>query len=190
MTDQEYTIQGPGDKPLNVIIRRDKRLKKTVRWQKQRDGSVLIRVPKRYPKREFPNLLEGITAELNKQKQRAARRTDAELQKRAQYINCTYFDGRITWEAIRWVGTMKTRLGSCTNGGPTDGHIRISEEVKDWPQWVVDYLIAHELTHRLHPDHSPDFWQALTEAYPKTERARGFIKGIMFAKGQQLDEEY
>ena len=85
---------------------------------------------------------------------------------------------------------MKTRLGSCTNGGPTDGHIRISAEGKDWPQWVIDYLIAHELTHRLHSDHSPEFWDPLTEAYPKTERARGFIKGVLFARGQQLDEEY
>ena len=30
--------------------------------------------------------------------------------------------------------------------------------------------------------HSKAFWKTLTEAYPFTERARGFIKGIEFAQ--------
>ena len=103
-------------------------------------------------------------------------------------INKKYFGGQIEWEAIRWVGNMETRLGSCTNGGSTDGHIRISDKIKGWPQWVVDYVIAHELVHRLHPDHSKAFWETLSGGYPKTERARGFIQGIGFADGQQYEE--
>jgi len=126
---------------------------------------------------------------MEKQKKRAARRTDDDLQARARYINRTYFDGNIQWEAIRWVKPMKTRLGSCTTGGPTDGHIRISEEIHEWPQWVVDYIIAHELTHRLHPNHSAAFWKTLENAYPQSERARGFIKGLMFAQGRTWDED-
>ena len=45
------------------------------------------------------------------------------------------------------------------------------------------------MTHRLHPNHSQAFWQMLTEAYPQTERARGFIRGVMFARGRDFDEE-
>jgi len=80
-------------------------------------------------------------------------------------------------------------LGSCSNGGTTDGHIRISEKIKRWPQWVVDYVIAHEMVHRLHPDHSVDFWHTLKEGYPLTERARGFIRGVGFAEGTHFEDD-
>jgi predicted metal-dependent hydrolase len=188
MPETFQTIQTPDGNELRVIIRRDKRLKKTARWQHEPDGSILLRIPYRYPKKKIPGLLGSIKTQLGKQKKRARHRTDADLQTRAQHINRTCFNGEIQWEAIRWVKPMKTRLGSCTNGGSTDGHIRISEEIKPWPQWVIDYIIAHELTHRLHPDHSPAFWETLSAAYPKTEQARGFIKGIMFTQGRQLEE--
>ena len=189
MSQQSDTLQLKDGTQLPVTIRRDKRLKKTARWQREPDGSLLVRIPNRMPKAQLPKLLENITAQLEKNKQTAKRRTDEDLQARATYLNRTCFDGKISWEAIRWVPPMKTRLGSCTTGGPTDGHIRISEEIRDWPQWVVDYVIVHEMAHRLHPNHSAQFWQTVNQAYPNTERARGFIKGVMFAQGKSWDEE-
>jgi predicted metal-dependent hydrolase len=84
---------------------------------------------------------------------------------------------------------MEFRLGSCTRGGATDGQIRISDKIKKWPDWVVDYVIAHELMHRRHPNHSDAFWSELRAAYPLTEQARGFIHGVGFAAGQLLEED-
>jgi predicted metal-dependent hydrolase len=189
MADKTKTLELSNGKKVQATIRRDKRLKKTARWQREPDGSLLVRVPFRYPNSRLPELLITITAQLESQKERARRRTDADLQARAQYLNKKYFDGKISWEAIRWVPPMKTRLGSCTTGGTTDGHIRISEEIRNWPGWVVDYVIAHELTHRLHPNHSKEFWKTLTDAFPAAERARGFVRGVMFAQGRQWDED-
>jgi hypothetical protein len=83
---------------------------------------------------------------------------------------------------------MSQRLGSCTNGGPTDGHIRISDRIREWPDWVIDYVVAHELAHRLFPNHSAEFWATLVRAYPLTERARGFIEGVAFSHGHAADE--
>jgi predicted metal-dependent hydrolase len=188
MPQKTYSIQSPDGSAIQVTVRRDKRLKKTARWSKETDGSLLVRIPYRMRNAEIPELLETIQGQLARRKKRAKRRTDADLQARAAYINRTYFKNRIRWEAISWVPPMKTRLGSCTTGGPTDGHIRISEEVKTWPGWVVDYVIAHEMCHRLHPNHSPAFWQTLTDAYPLTERARGFIQGIGFSSGTTYEE--
>jgi predicted metal-dependent hydrolase len=82
---------------------------------------------------------------------------------------------------------MQKRLGSCTSGGPTDGDIRISSRVRDWPDWVVDYVIAHEMAHRRHPNHSPAFWRDLSR-FPQTERARGFIQGVAFQGGEDAEE--
>ena len=145
MADQKHTIQDKDGKQITVLVRRDKRLKKSSRWGWESDGSILLRVPYRFPKRQIPDLLKQITRHLEKGIKRAKRRTDVDLQEWAEYINKKYFGGQIEWRAIRWVGNMNTRLGSCTNGGSTDGHIRISDKIKHWPQWVIDYVIAHEL---------------------------------------------
>ena len=188
MSDVEIReIDGPEGQTLTVAIRRDKRLKKSARWQREQDGSILLRVPQRLPKRHLKPLLEDIANQLKKQRRTARRRTDTDLQKRARQINRKYFNGEISWEAIRWVGNMEKRLGSCTNGGPTDGHIRISDRIREWPDWVIDYVVAHELAHRVHSDHSKDFWNFLGASYPETARARGFIDGIAFAQGQELE---
>jgi len=189
MAEKKYTIEDKDGKSISVLLRRDKRLKKSSRWQWEADGTILMRVPYRTPKRAIGNLLDQIATQLEKQNKLAERRTDAELQQRAKYINKKYFGGKIEWNAIRWVGNMNTQLGSCTNGGTTDGHIRISDKIKTWPQWVVDYVIAHEMVHRLHSDHSKDFWGTLTDGYTLTERARGFIKGIGFTEGRNYEEE-
>ncbi|MCZ7554554.1 MAG: M48 family metallopeptidase [Anaerolineales bacterium] len=82
---------------------------------------------------------------------------------------------------------MQHRLGSCTSGGSTDGDIRISEQIKEWPAYVVDYVIAHELAHRRHPNHSAEFWAYLAR-YPHTERARGFIEGFAYAQRADPDD--
>jgi predicted metal-dependent hydrolase len=188
MTDKTFTIDGPDGNPVEVVLRRDKRLRKSSRWERTPDGGILLRVPYRLPNKHIPGLLDTIAERLKRQQRVAAKRTDADLQQRAQYINRTHFGGQIEWNAIRWVAPMKTRLGSCTSGGNTDGHIRISKEIATWPQWVVDYVIAHEMAHRVHANHSTAFWEFLENAYPLTERARGFIKGVGFAKGENWEE--
>jgi hypothetical protein len=187
--DQKHTLTDTNGQQIIVWVRRDKRLSKTARWGWQTDGSILLRVPYRLPKNSITQHLDQIAAQLQKQEKMAERRTDAELQQRAEAINRKCFGGKIEWRAIRWVGNMNHRLGSCTNGGPTDGHIRISDKIKGWPDWVIDSVIAHELVHRLHPQHSPEFWTTLNAGYPLTERARGFIEGIGFAEGQPYEEE-
>lgn len=189
MTDTQHTIPDGQGGEATVVVRRDGRLKKSARWLRQPDGTILLRVPNRLAKRQIKPLLDDITAQLAKQQRTAARRTDADLQARAERINETYFGGRIQWRAIRWVGNMQHRLGSCTNGGSTDGHIRISDRIKSWPEWVIDAVIAHELAHRIYPDHSAEFWAFLQAAYPLTEKARGFIEGVSFVQGQPFEAD-
>jgi predicted metal-dependent hydrolase len=56
------------------------------------------------------------------------------------------------------------------------------------PDWVLDYVLVHELVHLLIPGHGPDFW-ALVERYPRTERARGYLDGVSAAANLDLDQE-
>jgi len=189
MPDQRFSVQDANGDQVTVYVRKDKRLKKTSRWAPQPDGSILLRVPYGLPKRQLRKTLDQVAGKLHKRQELAERRTDDALQSRAKQINRKCFNGDIQWAAIRWVSNMNTCLGSCTNGGPTDGHIRISAKIKGWPHWVVDYVIAHELAHRKYANHSKDFWAYLTAAYPQTERARGFIKGVGFAEGVDFEGE-
>jgi len=186
---EKHTIRDSKGATHNVIVQRDKRLKKSARWQRDPDGTIVLRIPYRMPGSQIKPMLTDVAKSLDRQARRRTPRTDSDLQERAHYVNNTFFGGAIQWAAIRWVSNMERRLGSCTNGGPTDGHIRISDRIREWPQYVIDYVIAHELAHRAHPNHSDAFWSFLEQAYPRTERARGFVQGHRYARGESTDEE-
>lgn len=72
---------------------------------------------------------------------------------------------------IRWVDNMTSRWGSCT---PSTGVIRVSSRMTSFPDWVIDYVIVHELAHLRIPGHRADFW-SLVNRYPRTERAIGYL---------------
>jgi predicted metal-dependent hydrolase len=72
---------------------------------------------------------------------------------------------------IRWSDDMRSRWGSCT---PSAGSIRISTRLAAFPDWVVDYVIVHELAHLEVGGHNDDFWR-LVYRYPKAERAIGYL---------------
>ncbi|MGD9701649.1 MAG: M48 family metallopeptidase [Acidimicrobiia bacterium] len=72
---------------------------------------------------------------------------------------------------IRWADDMTARWGSCTPGTAT---IRISNRLARFPDWVIDYVIVHELAHLELADHSADFWR-LVHRYPRAERATGYL---------------
>ncbi len=174
-----------GPYTLVVELTRDQRLRKSVRWTLKGE-TIQVRAPGSVPDRQLNTLIDDIVARVLKQRSRARKQNDTDLEVRASEINRRYFDGALVWHTIRWVGNMTRRLGSCTEGGSTDGDIRISDRIKDWPRYVVDYVIAHELAHRKYPNHSTAFWNYLAR-YPHTERARGFIEGIAYAEGDDPD---
>jgi len=82
---------------------------------------------------------------------------------------------------IRWADDMVSRWGSCTT---TTGHIRISTRLAAFPDWVIDYVIVHELAHLEVNGHGADFLQ-LARRYPKAERAIGYL----IAKAADGDED-
>ena len=66
---------------------------------------------------------------------------------------------------------MTARWGSCT---PSTGEIRISTRLAAFPDWVIDYVIVHELAHIEVGGHDDEFWR-LVNRYPRAERAIGYL---------------
>lgn len=73
--------------------------------------------------------------------------------------------------SIRWADDMTSRWGSCT---PSLGTIRISTRLAPFPDWVIDYVIVHELAHLEQGGHDDNFWQ-LVYRFPRAERAIGYL---------------
>lgn len=175
-----------GDETITIEIAPDTRLQKTASWL-LKGQTLRIRVPRSLSASDLQNVVEGIIRRVTRQRKRAQKQLDIDLMERAEQLNTLYFKGELTWHTIRWVANMKHRLGSCTTGGATDGDIRISEKIRPYPAYVVDYILAHEICHRKHPDHSEAFWAYLAR-YPHVERARGFLEGIAYAEGRGGDD--
>jgi predicted metal-dependent hydrolase len=102
-----------------------------------------------------------------------ARPSDQRLAERARLLNERLFGGRLRWTSIGFA-EMSHLWGSCTF---TMGAIRIATRAASLPEWVIDYLVVHELAHLEHSDHGPAFHE-LENRYPLTERARGYLMAI------------
>ncbi len=118
-----------------------------------------------------------VTTMLDKLAAQESRRMpgDDELAVRAERLSEQYLNGRARPDTVRWVTNQNSRWGSCT---PAEGSIRLSHRLQGMPEYVIDYVLLHELAHLLVPGHGPRFWKLL-ESYPRTERARGFLEGVV-----------
>ena len=162
-----------------VRVTRSARRKKTVaaRW----DGDIVeILAPAHMPEGELREVIDKLTSRLTKKRSRKEHLSDDDLTRRARRLNREYFGGRLRFESIRFVTNQSQRFGSCT---PARGTIRLSDRLRRYPEWVLDYVIVHELAHLIHANHSADFWAAVN-VYPLTERARGFLIAVSLAEDE------
>jgi predicted metal-dependent hydrolase len=164
-------------KPV-VEVRRSQRRRRTV--SAYRDGErVVVLIPAQFSRAEEREWVDRMLERLASRDQRA-RRGDADLQARATKLATRYlheYPGAACPASVRWVNNQNGRWGSCT---PADRTIRLSSRLRGMPEYVVDYVLVHELVHLLEPGHDEAFW-ALVARYPRAERARGFLEGVELA---------
>jgi predicted metal-dependent hydrolase len=178
------TAADPDAVPV-VEVRRSARRRRTVSAYRE-DGRTIVLLPAQMSAKEERRWVQAMLERL----ERRERRTDlaeSELARRARELSKRHLDGRAVPATVRWVSNQGARWGSCT---PVDGTIRISDRLRGMPEYVIDYVLLHELAHLLVADHGPRFW-ALLESYPRTERARGYLEGVAGAhrNARQADED-
>lgn len=62
----------------------------------------------------------------------------------------------------------RTQWGSCN----ARGTVRLNWRLIQMPLPLVDYVVAHELSHLIEMNHSPAFWQTVASVYPDYLAAR------------------
>jgi hypothetical protein len=159
-----------------VEVRRSRRRRRTV--SAYRDGErVVVLIPDRFSRAEEHEWVDRMLTRLAARHART-RHSDLELAARAARLAARYLaDHDLTPASVRWVSNQRCRWGSCT---PEERNIRISERLRGMPEWVLDYVVLHELVHLVVPTHGSYFW-ALVGRYPKAERARGYLEGVAAA---------
>lgn len=134
-------------------------------------GVAEIRIPAHFTQAQERAVVEEMLAKLAK-KTRARPRDDASLRSRAESLNASVLEGRASIGSIRWVSNQRSRWGSCT---VSTGDIRISDRLRQVPDYVLNAVIVHELTHTFIPNHSAEFY-AWADRAPQAERARGYLE--------------
>lgn len=171
-----------------VEVRRSARRRRTVAafWE---NGTAVVAIPAHFSgaqEREWVHrMLEKLRLQGTRGPKAAGKRragSDAELAAHAADLSAKYLGGRAVPTSVRWVTNQNSRWGSAT---PSEGTIRLSHKLQPMPQWVIDYVLLHELAHLLVAAHNAAFWRLLA-AYPETERAKAFLEGVSFATSRGL----
>ncbi|GGO85742.1 metal-dependent hydrolase [Wenjunlia tyrosinilytica] len=156
-------------------MRRSTRRRRTVSAYREGNRTIVL-IPARMSAAEEKRWVALMLDKLAAQESKRVLGDEA-LAARAAQLSGQYLGGRAVPDTVRWVTNQNTRWGSCT---PAEGSIRLSHRLQGMPEYVVDYVLLHELAHLLVPGHGPKFW-GLLEAYPRTERARGYLEGVVAA---------
>lgn len=64
------------------------------------------------------------------------------------------------------------RWGSCSS----KGNINLNWKLIMAPPYILDYVVAHEVCHLMHPNHSPAFWRTLGSVMQDYAARRDWLK--------------
>ncbi|OUQ67345.1 metal-dependent hydrolase [Eubacterium sp. An11] len=166
--------------------------RKSIGLQVKLSGEVLARIPVRLPDRELAQFLEKHREWIWKKVKQAAREartqkttgavpvknlTGEELEKiKEKFVRrVEYYSremgvtvGRIT------IRNQKTRWGSCSS----KGNLNFNYQLYYLPDALFDYVVVHELAHRRHMNHSPEFWKEVEKYFPDYRECRAELKKI------------
>lgn len=175
------------EKTVTIEIIRSAR--KTMSLEVTKEGRVLVRAPYRMPearirafveekkewlgrnvaKMEQRRQMKEQTAAITEEQRRAGiEKARARIAERAAYyapiLGVTY--GRIT------IRDQKTRWGSCSGRG----NLNFTWKLILTPSEVLDYVVVHELCHRLEMNHSERFWNHVRSVLPDYQERRAWLK--------------
>lgn len=166
--------------PPNVEVRRSERRKRSV--SAHREGElIVVTVPARMSQRLAAEYATELVEKLRSRE--PAVLSDTDLLSRALWLRLEFLPEAPEPVAVSWSDRQKQQWGSCT---PLDRTIRLSSRLMRAPQYVIDYVLVHELAHLLHSNHADEF-KALERRFPELARAEAFLAGADYIGGTESD---
>lgn len=178
-----------GRSHMNKTIKLIRSNRRTISLEITPSGQVLVRAPRHISEAEIKRFVEAKSSWLEKHLQRKeedmnslqseGRFTEEEIEKMlklakqvipekvayyARLMEVTY--GRIT------IRKQKTRWGSCS----LEGNLNFNCLLMMVPPEVLDYVVVHELCHRLEMNHSLRFWLQVENVIPNYRKPRKWLK--------------
>ena len=150
--------------PYRVEVIRSKRRRKTVSAHLVGDV-VRVQMPAWMSKADEQRYVDELVARVI----RLEHRERMDIASRAATLAKRY--DLPTAGAVTWMPNRKTQWATCV---VATREIRVAERLAEFPAWVLDYVLVHELAHLVEANHSARFWK-IVNRYPKAERARGFL---------------
>ncbi len=170
--------------------------RKTVALQVYADGRIVVRAPKRILERDVVSFVEAHTDWILKKRQELTKRRQGKQKQREQYDIPDYetldaaqkngirmhFLERLEWYAPLMgvtyqrvtIRNQKGRWGSCS----TKGNLNFNYRLHYLPQELMDYVVVHELAHRVYMNHSPEFWALVERFMPDYKVCQKTLRNI------------
>lgn len=166
--------------------------RKTIALEILPDLTVVVRAPYRMSDRQIRAFAEEksdwITKHLRQMEQRQREKAAREKAEPLSYDELealaqkavTVFAERAAWFApivgVTYgritVRNQRTRWGSCS----AKGNLNFNCLLLLAPPAVLDYVVVHELCHRLEMNHSPRFWAQVERVLPDYRTARRWLR--------------
>ena len=181
-----------GEYPDSVEVRRSDR--KTVSLELRRDGVFFVRAPRKMEDARISAFLKDREAWLRshlkkqeEQRQNAAdengtppgKLTGAELRRLAEQARDDLMTRAVRFAPMVGVSfgrvtirCQKTRWGSCSS----EGNLNFNCLLMLAPPEARDYVVIHELCHRLEMNHSPQFWAEVGRVCPDYRAQKRWFK--------------
>ena len=146
-------------------------------------GIVVVRCPITMPQAQIRELVNSkrnwICKALEKQPSQVAPMTAEQLRVLADKA-LQYIPGRVAYYAARMgvtygrvtIRNQKTRWGSCS----AKGNLNFNCLLMLAPEQVIDYVVIHELSHRIHMNHAAAFWETVAKYMPDYAVQRKWLK--------------
>jgi len=158
--------------------------RKTMAIQIMPDGEVVVRCPKRMPAETIKGFLESKSPWIEKHRlhsfssepEKLTPREIELLREKARTLiteRVHFFAPRIgvTYGTIT-VRAQRTRWGSCSSKGNLNFNCLLALV----PPEVLDYVVVHELCHRIEMNHSGLFWAHVEKILPDCKTWRTWLK--------------
>ena len=161
----------PANLPDFRVIRSSRRTRSVSAYRQ--NGIIEIHIPDRLSRRDEYALIPEMIASVLRREEKS-RSSDEQLWALAEQLMRDFLpDFHERPRAIGW-RQMRERWGSCTT---SDGTIRISLRLNGAPEYVVAYVLFHELIHLREAGHGAEF-ELYLNRYPDKARAEAFLEGF------------